>query len=104
MMNVCFPEQRKAALRKVELELDEADDIVRGLNQFFRMLLTSGLGIATRSGDTGDSAVGQASIYSASEGGKGGPHKVQEAIKGATLTGRAVGSTRVVQEWLVKLR
>ena len=64
LMLTAYKEQRKAALRKVEIELDEADDIVSFVLSmpWPKDLPTTGIGIPTRGRDPGNSAVGQAPL------------------------------------------
>lgn len=66
-------EQRKAALRKVEIELDEADDIVR--HAFLCSNVETHVcssGVATRSRNPGDSSVCETSIHLPSKTGQSG--------------------------------
>ena len=99
-----FSEQRKAALRRVELELDEADDIVRSPLVYPEVALQTRAGITTRSGDPGDSTFHQDAIYLSAKASQNGSYKVQETIQRVTFSSGKDRPARTSQARHVKFR
>lgn len=79
---ICLLEQKKATLRRVEIDLDEADDIVCVPSSLKKTMLTPTFpGITTRSRDPRNPTFHQGALHRSAKASQSQPHEIQETLE-----------------------